>query len=103
MSVKDNCHSKHGEGTPNFPIFNNKKADINFTSSKTQVFAATAKDKLNHDVRPPPPRKKPAKAPKKMKISTPQGNTLLKYFTHLPGDELKQENTRSFHPKPPDC
>ena len=102
-SNKENLNNSNVKSKPLFPIFNIKKADTNFTSSKTPVFAAKAKDKLNTDVRPPPPRKKPAKAPKKMKISTPQGNTLLKYFTHLPGDELKQENTRSFHPKPPDC
>ena len=80
-SNKENLNNSNVKSKPLFPIFSIKKADTNFTSSKTPVFAAKAKDKLNCDVRPPPPRKKYAKAHKKTKISIAQGNTMLKYFT----------------------
>ena len=60
-SNKDNSIHLNVNPKPLFPIFSYKKADINFTSSKTPMFAAKAKDKLN-DVRPPNPRKKPSKA-----------------------------------------
>ena len=102
-SNKENLKRSNVKPRPLFPIFSIKNADTNFTSSKTPVFAATAKDKLNSDVRPPPPRKKSAKAHKKTKISITQGNTMFKYLKHLTGDELKQENSRSFHPNSPNC
>ena len=102
VEYRENSNYLNVKPKPLFPIFSDKKADTNFTSSKTPVFAAKANDKLN-DVRPPNPRKKSAKAPKTKKISIPQGNTMLKYFKHLPGDELKQETPSSFHPNPSDC
>ena len=80
-SNRENLNTSNVKSKPLFPIFSKKKADTNFTSSKPPVFAAKAKDKLNSDVRPPPPRKKSAKAHKKTKISIAQGNTMLKYFT----------------------
>ena len=101
-SNTENSNYVNVKPKPLFPIFSDKKADTNFTSSKTPVFAAKAKDKLN-DVRPPNPRKKSAKAPNTKKISITQGNTMLTYFKHLPGDELKQETPSSFHPNPSDC